>query len=82
MINWLLSPNVLMAGLIVVAGVRLWDAGRRHEARRVAAETAALNSRIVAVRAKDEVELAVAAAHLSQTCPLTEATAKLLASIK
>lgn len=53
--SYLLSPNVLMAAVIVGAGVWLVDAGRRYEVRREAARIEAANKRIDATN-KSETE--------------------------
>jgi hypothetical protein len=85
-----------MAALVVLGGMAvagIFMAGARHNELRHEAATAEVNAPIIEQRGKDEAELAAekaaaeradaaVAGAISQVCPVTEETARLLASVK
>jgi hypothetical protein len=85
-----LGALVVLGGLIVSG---IYMAGVRHEQRKWALEMADRNKDLAEQRGKDEAEIAagdkagkaadaVVAGAVSQSCVLTEQTAKLLASVR
>jgi hypothetical protein len=81
---------VVLGGTIVTG---IFMAGARHNELRHEAAAAEVNAPIIEQRGKDEAELAAekaaaeradaaVAGAISQVCPVTEATANLLASVK
>ena len=93
MIPWLKSPNLYAVLGILAIVVLIFNVGQRHEQRKVESEVAAVNKPVVEQRGKDEAEIAAekaasaktdadVVAALTQTCPVTEATAILLAKVR
>lgn len=89
--------NVIAIGALIALGglivTGIYTAGIRHEQRKWALEMASRNAPILEQRGKDEAELAAGAeaakavdtavaAGVTMACPLNEATARLLASVK
>ena len=90
-INLYAMAALVILGGVIVAGI--FQAGVKHERNKVAARTAELNTELVGLRAEDRAALAAeadrakavdaeVAAGISQTCPLTEETAALLAKVR
>ena len=87
---WLLGVAILLGGAIV-SGIYL--KGARDEQRKWALEMAERNKELAALSGKDEAEVsandeagkvadAVVAGAVSQVCPVTADTARLLASVR
>jgi hypothetical protein len=90
---WLKSTNLWLAAGILAMVILVFTAGERHESRKAASELAKVNVPLAKLSGTDAAEVpandeagkttadAVAGA-VSQTCPLTPESARLLASVR
>lgn len=93
MLPWLKSTNLWLAASIVAMVVIVFMAGERHERRKNAAELAERNIPLAEMRGRDEAEIpaenkrleetaAGASQAVTQSCPVTAETARLIAAVK